>query len=111
LLRRVSLGAFALFFAVDTHPARQDNTRKLDRAPHRELRRPVEHLAATRNQLRAQHQVRKPVQRLDWNFAAVSYPMKQCSGGPMDIVHWHNGFFILDTVSEMGRFGAFDGFF
>ncbi len=29
----------------------------------------------------------------------------------MDVVHRHNALFILDTVSEMGRFGAFGGLF
>jgi hypothetical protein len=35
--------------------------------------------------------------------------MKQSSGGPMDVGHWLNAIFGLDTVSEMGRFGAFGG--
>jgi hypothetical protein len=35
--------------------------------------------------------------------------MKQCCGGPMDVGHWLNAIFVLDTVSEKGRFGAFGG--
>jgi hypothetical protein len=35
--------------------------------------------------------------------------MKQSSGGPMDVGHWLNAIFVLDTVSEMGRFGTFGG--
>jgi hypothetical protein len=56
-----------------------------------------------------QHELGKLSQHRHRNFAAVCYPMKQSSGGPMDVGHWLNAIFCLDTVSEMGRFGAFGG--
>ena len=107
--RRVSLGAFPFFLDVNTHPDGQDNARKLRRTPHGKLGWPVEHRTGTRNQLRMQHEVRKPAQHLDRNLTAVGDPMKQSSGGPMDVGHWLDAIFVLDTVSEMGRFGAFSG--
>ncbi|MBW1907718.1 MAG: hypothetical protein JRJ24_21020, partial [Deltaproteobacteria bacterium] len=63
------------------------------------------------NQLRAQHELRKPVRHLDRNFPAVGYPMKQCGRSRMDVGHRHNALFILDTVSRMGRFGTFGGLY
>jgi len=111
LLRRDSLGVFPFFFDVSSRPESQDNARKLDRAPCSELRRRVEHLPATRNQLRAEHELRKPVRHLDRNFPAVGYPMKKRGGSPVDVGHRHDALCILDTVSEMGRFGTFGGLF
>ena len=109
LLRRLSLRHLLSSLALNTRPDSQDNARKLQRTPHGKLGWPVEHRAGTRNQLRAQHELRKLAQHRDRNFAAVSHPMKQSSGGPMDVGHWLNAIFVLDTVSEMGRFGAFAG--
>jgi hypothetical protein len=89
----------------------QHNARELDRAPDSELRRSAEHLAASRNQLRAQHEVRKLTHHLDRNLTALGYAMKHCGGSRAHLSHRNNALFILDTVSEMGRFGAFGGLF
>jgi hypothetical protein len=97
--------------AFSTYPDGQDNAGELQRTPQRELRRLVEHRAGARNQLRVQHELRKLAQHLDRNLAAIGYPMKQCGGSPMDVGHRPDGLFILDTVSEMGRFGTFGGLF
>jgi hypothetical protein len=92
--------------SFSTDPDGQDNARELHCTPHGEFRRPVEHRAGNRNQLRAQHELRKPVQHLDRDLAAVRYPMQQCGGGPMDVGHRHNALFILVTVTEMSASGT-----
>jgi len=97
----VSFRASSVLVDVDTCPDRQDNARELDRAPRRELGRSIEHLSAPRDQLRAQHELRKRAHYLERNSAAVGCPMKQCCGSPVDIVHWHNAPFIPVTVTEM----------
>ncbi len=68
-------------------------------------------LASTHNQLRVQHELRELAQHCDRNFTAIGHPMKQRRGGPMDVGHWLSAIFVLDTVSEMGRFGAFGGLY
>ena len=106
VLRRLSLRPFLSLLGLNTHPDGQDNARKLQRTPHGKLRRPVEHRAGTRNQLRVQHELSKLAQHRDWNFAAVGYPMKQRGGSPTDVGHWRKALWIPVTVTEMSPSGT-----
>jgi len=97
----MSFRASAVLVDVDTRPDCQDNARELDRAPRREFGWSFEYLSAHLDQLRPQHELRKPAQRHDRNLTAVGYPTQQRGGSPMDVIHLHNAPLIPVTVTEM----------